>query len=453
MDTIAEHLLPALRDAHCPTFCTDCTLHPLEVLLKLHPTTHTNALILRQRHHELLTTIMNFLTTPRSDEDLNILRDSLLHASCACPLRSQHASSPVSAGDTTGDALQALAYTISAVLEAAPDMLRTQLFSRKGLWPRSPTDLLPRPPQETLTSLLAWADRAERSQRRTQTRVACNILHLLLTVCRPELLPELFVHETRLLCIDIMVRQLVAAAADIGNNAMSESPLLCIETVVDVFHIITYGLGSQTDDWAVFAWDSEPRLIRALDAAWHCVDETTHLDLKSMIMILQNYLATLTGRYELLSQPILDAFQAISSSADIYMHIYFLLKAVDGSVECNYLECRKHTRDIEGGRLRKCGSCRLTRYCSRECQKRHWVAQPLPHRLICPALTEIFQFAPLSISSAAFGVMCRTSPRPHSFFHLVYSFLCQDEALNFRITRRWLVTLSICCVFSFQCRT
>ncbi|KZV93064.1 hypothetical protein EXIGLDRAFT_835971 [Exidia glandulosa HHB12029] len=435
MDIIAVHLLPTLRDAHRPTFCVDCTVYPLEVLLKLLPTSHTNAnaLILRQHHHELLTTIMNFLTTPRSDEDLNILRDSLLRASSACPRRASHLPSPVPVGDIAGDALQALAYPISAAIETAPNLLRTQLFSRKSLWPRSAADLLPRPLKESLTTLLTWAGRSERSRLWDHTITACELVYILLNVCRPEILPELFVHDTRLLCIDVFVRQLDAATADFRNGVMSNHPLALIECVVVVFDAINNGVGSHNHDWATFTRDSEPRLIRALDAAWHCVDETTHRSLKQMITVLQHNSCVVTGNYELLSQPVLDGFRDICGIADVYTKLYYILKEVDGGVECNYRECKKHARNVEGGRLRKCGSCRLMRYCSRDCQKRHWGAEPLPHKVICPALKEIFLFASLAMDNDAFGAACRSSPRPQHFFQLVYQFLSHDHGIDFRI--------------------
>ncbi|KZV83345.1 hypothetical protein EXIGLDRAFT_728436 [Exidia glandulosa HHB12029] len=326
-----------------------------------------------------------------------------------------HSTSPVPADDIADTALRALAYPIGASLESASKLLQTQVFSRKGIWPRSTKDVLPLPPKESLGTLLVWVDRAEKSRRWTQISSAFYTFYLVLTVCRPELMPELFAHDARHLCIDVMARQLDAAASDMRNGVTSESPFERIASAVDILRVIGLGVGSRADDWVIFARGSELRLIRALEAAWNCIDDTTHHDLKQLIMALQYGLSILTAG-DGLSRPVLTEYQAATARDNAYTVLYQNLRKIHFSVECSDRECKKHSRDVEGGRLQKCGSCRLVRYCSRECQKRHWSAKCLPHKLACPAIKDILAFAPLTLDSDAFEAACRTSPHPQDFF-------------------------------------
>lgn len=43
------------------------------------------------------------------------------------------------------------------------------------------------------------------------------------------------------------------------------------------------------------------------------------------------------------------------------------------TVKCSFSECAKKQPDTKEGRFKKCGRCHVVLYCSKECQKAHWV--------------------------------------------------------------------------------
>ncbi|KZV94959.1 hypothetical protein EXIGLDRAFT_834650 [Exidia glandulosa HHB12029] len=379
---------------------------------------------------------MIFITTPRSEPDLDVVRESLREVSASCSRRASHVTSPAPVLDIMDDALRALAYPIWTSLESASKLCSTQLFSRKGIWPRSAADVLPLSRKDSLVTLLGWVDKAERSKRWAYICPSFYTFYLVLMVCRPELMPELFMDYGRHLCIDIMARQLDATAADMRNGIMSVSPPERIRLVINIFRVIGLGVGAQTEDWMTFARGSELKLIRALDAAWNCLDAMHH-DLKQLVMVMLCGLTLATGG-DGLSQRVLDEYLAVEARRTVFTGLYQNLKEISNSVECSDPECKRHAREVEGGRLQKCGSCRLVRYCSRECQKRHWSTRPRSHmyKLVCQDMKNLLAFAPLTLEEEAFESACRGSSFSPSFFESLDAILTSEQAHKIMTTRQ-----------------
>ncbi|EJD34950.1 hypothetical protein AURDEDRAFT_175990 [Auricularia subglabra TFB-10046 SS5] len=66
--------------------------------------------------------------------------------------------------------------------------------------------------------------------------------------------------------------------------------------------------------------------------------------------------------------------------------------------------------DGEDKPLSLCARCKLTRYCSKDCQRSHWTdGQPFPHKALCPILSKLQEAANLSVAEAAYVSRVRSS--------------------------------------------
>lgn len=56
------------------------------------------------------------------------------------------------------------------------------------------------------------------------------------------------------------------------------------------------------------------------------------------------------------------------------------------TVQCSFSECSKIQPNTKEGRFKKCGRCRVVLYCSKDCQKAHWING---HASVCVAPTSV----------------------------------------------------------------
>lgn len=306
----------------------------------------------------------------------------------------------------------------------------TQRFSRHGIWPRTVDDILPRGPRETLTSFIFWISRAQKDAFSDQQNVLVLTLQRLILVCRPELVPLLMDDEdVRRRFMDVMCRQLDLAVPTYRSSAHldARAALACLGGISMLFFTLSSGAGAQHDSWPRLVHGMEHSVLRSLDATYSCLgDAPTVAPVKNALASLQIGIHT-----ELRSElpEYLRTFRAavVSDIQDPYVRLHVMLSTIRRRVACCAPGCCAHPRAVGPGKLQRCGACRLLQYCSRECQKRHWSAEPLPHKTVCAPLSALLGIVPYVTDEDAFIAACRVPEVPEELVKTLGEYLARDE--------------------------
>ncbi|KZW03335.1 hypothetical protein EXIGLDRAFT_828690 [Exidia glandulosa HHB12029] len=435
VDNFAEGLLRDLRDPYHPTFCLDCITRSMDALFRDETRQSAIALALQRKHHGLLTSIMSYFTAPRDEAGMTAL-DALLEWNLSmCERRASHRAWDFSTVRVSDAALQTLSQPVRVCLRLSSKLVRKQLFSRRGLWPQSLDDLIPYGPRQSVASLLRWLDRSGRLTDWMPLTAFAPFFRDVFNICRHEFIPE-FLHDATLRTrfVDIICQQLNTATFAFINQLYSPSLALDrMQATVTVFNEVCVGVGSSVTAGIDIVDGLQARLLPALEIAFACADPLVVPKLTRSLLAAQLGVHHSMGSGHQVPQRLANVYTALQGSErGIHLDVYNRLKFLEMDVLCRAPDCRKHSRDTQAGKLQLCAGCRVLKYCSRECQKRHWSTQYSPHKPLCVRLKKLFAVAPLALKYPAFVAACRASPYAESFFKEIYHYL--EEDVCFEIT-------------------
>ncbi|KZV83055.1 hypothetical protein EXIGLDRAFT_777944 [Exidia glandulosa HHB12029] len=406
MDVQARRLAQGLRDPNNPTFCPACAAHFFDTYLDPTLDLSDNVPTLRKNHHDLLTGIMRFLTTARSEVQLAAIQTSLRRATLECPLRRQVHRDFLPTGDFVDMVAKLMFSIILFCLVESSKLLATQRFSRQGLWPTTADDILPSGSRESLDALLFWF-------RRMRQPIISHAFELIFLVCRPELSTVLHENAYRSTFVDIfcshidwaVTRQRTPERRSPPRNVKeTRDPMFFLTQIVQFLNAIYTGRGAVVDSFIRVVWGYEERVLASLDAALQVTDDQ---DLKRAIAVLESCL------YQFLDRPVpvhiarLYDVQDSANNTNGFRRFYSIVSIISRSVVCCAPGCDTHQHQTVSGKLQRCAGCTLYQYCSRDCQKRHWSLDPLPHKAICRLLGGVFKMAPYrNLTGDQFAAAC-----------------------------------------------
>ncbi|KZV97942.1 hypothetical protein EXIGLDRAFT_702340 [Exidia glandulosa HHB12029] len=401
MDQVAQQMLLQLRDVHRPTLCLDC--HVVAYAgIQMTGTATSRAKILQQRHQELLTVIMRFCTIPRSAQDLSILQRSLSSAMARCQNSNAHNSARFREKSTLAHyAFSMLTAPLDECLTRSDRLRRADRFSRTGEWPRSVDDLLPCSAQQSLMTLIFWVRHSPRQSRVDIGTAAQTVafFRVVFRACRREFSEYMREEEVRRALTE-MLCFLFDRSVEIfhrGSDVRTEATLY-ITSLGDLVHEVAMGSPTAVqpespDSMQAIFLGSEDRVLGAFDAVWRCLDGDPLLrETKQRIgtILIKAYLAF--GRAP---PEYIDAMSGWSIIPEVYCYLSSAMCAIDVRLECSNPGCHKQARDCDVGKLQRCSSCKIFKYCTKACQAQHWSRPALPHKKHCRNIRNVLAVMPL----------------------------------------------------------
>lgn len=438
MEQLVDRLTLELQDPIHPTFCLCCIYQSFSDAFNNDEMRRASARTLRQDHQDFIASALRYLTTPRTPEGLAILQICLHRSIRRCRRRAVHGDSSPLAGDIILDeSFIVLICPVVSCLDAAERMTATQRFSRHGMWPRTVDDILPRGPHDTLATLLFWIARAQRLPFSNTHNYMVQTLQKLICVCRPELTPVLTGDDAvRRAFVDVVCCQLDMAVAALGNPAERGlllpqvnvlPPLVCIQDIAQFLHYIAVGAGAKFKDWPQIFHGLEHRILQSLEPARMCVSEFA-----AFRYVADTIASMQIGVYVGLGDPLPEHLKgklAATHAAmkDPYVRLITELTTIRQRVTCCAHDCGRHPRELNTGKMQRCAACKVYQYCSRQCQKRHWTTQPLPHRTVCPLLSSFLRAVPDALPDDQLIAVCRAGAVSEELATTLGEYIKRDE--------------------------
>lgn len=392
-----------LRDSTAPNVCPAC----LEGFNRRYLTSGWEAHVrtLRRRHHDFLTSAMSFLTTSVAPS-VRVTQESLLKSAMeACQDRSESHQACVHRVQSFRAIVTTVASVLSSIVHMtlAPTTIEaTPVFSRR-LWPRSAAQLLPAGPASAVRSFLFWL-----LHPGIQPYYAFTAL---LRVCRTELISFVLDDNNRRALFDIICDRFDSFAKYYPGFVRSSD-----QTGIDeCFDLLTGAVAlfnsvkichcrtTSKDDRRTFIDGADMRLIEHLRTAisqlpdGRLQSEIKHIGL-FLFLALESDPATLPHCF--LPGSVDDQTMEDSAVKMIRLELLRISRVRD----CTRPGCAG--RD-NGQPLFHCGSCRVYRYCSKDCQREHWKSRYLPHKVACPQIRDFLASVNLDQEADEFVAACR----------------------------------------------
>ncbi|EJD49424.1 hypothetical protein AURDEDRAFT_182952 [Auricularia subglabra TFB-10046 SS5] len=389
MDALARRLSDGLVDPNRPAICPICADVDFGEFLNRNVRDAT-VRSLRKNHHEFLKRIMVFLTTPQTAaRDRNIKQHMR-----RCPNRGDLEHELITDWEF-GHAGYLAAFLCDVV---GPCLLysrglTTQRFGT-NLWPTSPKDLMPFGPAQTFKCLMHWL----------ATEDSANIASTLTGVMayvRRDFMAELESPSIREEFVSAICHQLETAAAeeidldgDEWDGPGDRRPAYRISCLGILLQLIATGPGSQADSLPALVRGFESKFLDALLCARDASPPgLTKEQLRLFASTIYEAQGTPLRRMPAdIREYTLDSLEAQDNP---YRRLFNQIFTLRNNIGCATPGCTVHPQDVPGGKLQRCGACKLVQYCSRECQKRHWKAAEYPHKRVCVQLKDLQVDVPL----------------------------------------------------------
>ncbi|KZV83361.1 hypothetical protein EXIGLDRAFT_728448 [Exidia glandulosa HHB12029] len=349
---------------------------------------------LRRDHHGLLNAALSYIVTEaRLDEDtlarqrqlelwvrrcMTRTRDTTVRIVHQCML-------PTLASGVTHLDIDMLCTLLSHSLIAA-GRDATRRFSRH-LWPTKVEDLFPAGEEVTIRALCIWVQRLDSTQ-------IISLVHSLYRACKVELQPHYgLIIDALVTAFESIVSELVQTSASVGvddDMPVSRQPTLRLDDIAALLSDLSPSLYRCCSD--------PPFLRRVVNAVSASLDvATTASTVKFLSRIGE-------GLYALYSPPLAvhprikqQMLSQRHRTVDPFETLYGELLDTYNQHACGWPSCRVTERET-GRSLSVCARCRLLRYCSQECQKKHWRST---HKSVCTDLGRLFATLNIPKFSAA----------------------------------------------------
>lgn len=165
VEAVVQLVSRGLRDPARPSVCVRCLGLSFDPLFSNADAARANVRVLRRDHHAFLTAAMEFVTAPRTEQDMLELQRSLRTAAQRCARGHNNNALPLLPGDGIVDHLICeLSRIASVCMENSQRLVETQRFSGTGLArPRTYSHTARTRPSPCM--LPGWAERSGTPRR------------------------------------------------------------------------------------------------------------------------------------------------------------------------------------------------------------------------------------------------------------------------------------------------
>lgn len=355
---------------------------------------------LRRDCHELWNALVRLLTLPRNN--IMGLRHDLLGNMAECPALADedHVRYAVYGEQRGSDSPPATTVLFEAAIYAlfsgltsgdkAP-VSRAQtcnkpFTNRRGppQWPVAPEQLFPAGNAVSVAVLVSWCDYPD------PLTWPMMLLGCYMALARDRVFP-LLVDATPLglhkRIVDAIALRLAGASAE-NPDPKTNCGRSDIVAATSLLQAIYNGPDARPEDMGRFISGHEATLFPPIAAALRAIHVDSG-DQLSSFNFLATYALALHARLKLpdsaLSADIL--YYRNPGPVGMIPLVRRALTNIQGSRFCGASGCA--ARD-PGGEFRRCGTCKLLRYCGPGCQKLDWrTGRPVPHKIMCPLLAEV----------------------------------------------------------------
>lgn len=368
----------------------------------------------RSRCHDFWDAAIAFITAPRTDGDISVLRHQLAMNADNCRHRNVHVSPPADEADPLQMLVQSLYTLLSESL--IPTSLDhgilhgkdpKKTFGKRGLWPSHPKDLVPFGERQCAEAHVRWCCQL-------YTPAAMRTLTVILLGCRPLVFSCLLEEELREQLIWCLVQMLVS---DTGRDDYAWSDRISwprpprdglrvrvwmsylthhmsIGVAASFLESILSGPDCKPDDGVRFSTGFEYALLPALNTALDlakeaCLDSSAVLTLATWAYYVHQRMENPKPALHRSARIELERLEEIAKSSDnwTWPALQRALYKMYSVRTCYGPSCGKGLHQTSDGRpLQLCARCKFTQYCSKECQRADWKHATWPHKEFCPVL-------------------------------------------------------------------
>ncbi|EJD34949.1 hypothetical protein AURDEDRAFT_130893 [Auricularia subglabra TFB-10046 SS5] len=436
--------ISAVMDGVCnperPTCCPWCTNSLAYELSR-----DDNRVTLVQRKMPEFFTVCMGLLTHYASTHIPQLRQRLLANQHACPDRPAMHRRPLPCGMT--DPVKMLIWALytfvhhamtggTRPIDCTAYWHKPPFYRRHGHWPRNLTDIFPCGVEKGVEALVFWCCAPSMAH-------PFGLLAAVTFIARAVVLPHLLRSPTRERLLWAVLQILTPVVRPIpwsGPAPFRLPPGLtvprnlrgakyAVDQVLELLNTLHEGYDGQTHELLEFVSGYEELLLRALEWQVPCYAEDPEpRELRrSPRMMLDDHVALLHLLLDLPSaEPAQPTPMEVIRDATVR---WFCARY------CANAACRVNELSETGlQRFGVCSFCRLTRYCSRDCQRVDWtVAAPgVTHKMVCPLLSKLF---------SRLGKVPDVDTLLHSFEHAFDK--CDFDVRDVRILHRWALASGI----------
>ncbi|EJD35140.1 hypothetical protein AURDEDRAFT_188827 [Auricularia subglabra TFB-10046 SS5] len=392
---LMEVLMPQLTDPQYPRCCPRCFVFFIHMICR--PDSAETLSHLLVHNHDLFDASVAFLVFPRTVSDLPVLMAQLDRNHDLCSTKDWHYIVKPNPAGLLHQFLVGIHLLIGQGFEGG--VKKKGWFksrARKGTWPISPQQLLPRGDLASTAAYVFWC-------RALVSPIAMPLLIGLLEAAREHTLPHLLVSPQRELLMETII---VMLHGDPGTTppacGIAAHPSLWLEringalppqTAALLIRVIGDGHGVKPNDTIqlMHGYDRAlyPALISVLDSALE-LEEATLICLCSFAAVLHDRLRLPKSH---LHWRILWWKAKKDMPDDINVGVQLLILTLQNqsaSKRCAGPACSALGKQA-------CGQCKFIQYCGRNCQRADWktgraqVAETtVCHKIVCPLLCRLF---------------------------------------------------------------
>ncbi|EJD39430.1 hypothetical protein AURDEDRAFT_146594 [Auricularia subglabra TFB-10046 SS5] len=388
--TDAERITAGLSDSNRPGICPRC-IGEFAMAVAAH---QANLLRLRAEYHQVFDACLAMICTWPALHKADALREILMQNNACCPVPG-HPSDLVKPADHPSALYNLAAGVIICALDIgdrAPTVraVANKSFSdRAGRWPSKVDQLLPLGEQSTVLALLAFAE--------TYTCAApMMVLRQLVILARTLVWPVLVAGENRRRLLFLIIALLAPVVHKEPPRWLMEENTL--ELAVSFLSDIRAGPDAVPREREQFVGGDADILYKAVLFRLNKVPSASEAfpELAAWCLILYHTLPegnrpkppTRALRWQD------ELIQRKKPSLGLAMHMS--LSRLLQLRACSFCSASS-IRSEDGKALPACAGCKVMRYCSRNCQKRHWNLKGdgdrVAHKAVCPVLRRLDVYA------------------------------------------------------------